>query len=145
VSSIFNPSFPRGRSPAGEKSRCKCLHGRPSFSLPFLVKLCHAAPAIPLPELWAPILRNCLGEISFFSLQQNAEFCELQFDVHQLCYLVNWARTESKTESSIGSLMRAFNYSRCAVRSALANRLNPPKSRGRHLAVDAESDANILA
>jgi hypothetical protein len=31
------------------------------------------------------------------------------------------------------------------VRSALANRLNLPKSCGRHLAVDAESEANILA
>jgi hypothetical protein len=41
--------------------------------------------------------------------------------------------------------MRAFDCSRCAVRSALANRLNRPKSRGRHLAVDAESDLNLLA
>jgi hypothetical protein len=41
--------------------------------------------------------------------------------------------------------MRAFNFSRYAVRSALANGLNPRKSRGRHFAVDAESDANILA
>jgi hypothetical protein len=41
--------------------------------------------------------------------------------------------------------MCAFNCSRCAVRSALENGLNPPKSCGRHLAVDAESDANVLA
>jgi hypothetical protein len=41
--------------------------------------------------------------------------------------------------------MRAFNYSRSVVRSALANGLNPPKPRGRHLVVDAESDANFLA
>jgi hypothetical protein len=41
--------------------------------------------------------------------------------------------------------MRAFHCSRCAVRSALENGLNPPKSRARHLAVDAESDATILA
>jgi hypothetical protein len=45
----------------------------------------------------------------------------------------------------MGSLMRAFNCSRYAVRSALANELNPPKLRGCHLAVDAESDVNILA
>jgi hypothetical protein len=41
--------------------------------------------------------------------------------------------------------MRAFNCFRSAVQSVLANRLSPPKSRGRHLAVDAESDGNILA
>jgi hypothetical protein len=41
--------------------------------------------------------------------------------------------------------MRAFNCSRSAVYSALANGLSPPKSGGRHLAVDAESDPNISA
>jgi hypothetical protein len=41
--------------------------------------------------------------------------------------------------------MRAFSCSRYAVRSTLSNGLNLPQSRGRHLAVDAESDANILA
>jgi hypothetical protein len=39
----------------------------------------------------------------------------------------------------------AFNYSRAAVQPALANGLNPPKSPGHHLAVDAEFEANILA
>jgi hypothetical protein len=52
---------------------------------------------------------------------------------------------ERRTEISIGSFMRAFNCSSSAVHSALANALSPPKSRGCHLAVDAESDANILA
>jgi hypothetical protein len=37
------------------------------------------------------------------------------------------------------------NCSRHAVQSALANGLNEPKSRGRHMAVGAESDANTLA
>jgi hypothetical protein len=41
--------------------------------------------------------------------------------------------------------MRAFDCSRCAVRSALANGLNPPESRRHLLPVDAESDANISA
>jgi hypothetical protein len=109
-----------------------------------MAKPCHAAPAIPLAELWEPILQNYLGETSLFTLQQNAEFCELQCRAHQILYLVNWVRTERKTEISIGSLMLAFNFSRSAVHSALANGLSLPKSRGRHLAVDAESEANIL-
>jgi hypothetical protein len=41
--------------------------------------------------------------------------------------------------------MRAFNGSRSPVHSALANGLSWPKSRGRHLAVVAESGANTLA
>jgi hypothetical protein len=92
-----------------------------------------------------PILQNYLGEISLFALEQNAEFRELRFRAHQIFHLVNWARPERRTEIAIGSLMRAFNCSRSAVHSALANGLSPPKSRGRHFAVDAESDANILA
>jgi hypothetical protein len=40
--------------------------------------------------------------------------------------------------------MHAFNCARSAVHSDLANGLNPPISRDRHLAVDAESDADIL-
>jgi hypothetical protein len=110
-----------------------------------MAKPCSAAPAIPLAELWGPILQNCLGETSPFALQQNPEFRELQFRAHQICSLVNWARPEPRTEISNGSLMRAFNCSRSVVHSALANGLSPPKSRGRHLAVGAKSDANILA
>jgi hypothetical protein len=41
--------------------------------------------------------------------------------------------------------MRALNCSRSAVHSALANGLSGPKSRSRHLAVEEESDATILA
>jgi hypothetical protein len=41
--------------------------------------------------------------------------------------------------------MHAFDYSRCALRSALENELNPRKSRSCQLAVDAQSHANILA
>jgi hypothetical protein len=42
-------------------------------------------------------------------------------------------------------LERASNCSRPAIHSASGNELNEPKSRGRHSAVSAESDANILA
>jgi hypothetical protein len=52
---------------------------------------------------------------------------------------------ERRSEISIGPLMFGFNCCRYAIDSALANGLSPPKSHGGHLAVDAESDANILA
>jgi hypothetical protein len=59
--------------------------------------------------------------------------------------IVSRARTEFRTGISIGSWMRAFNCSRSAVQSALATGLNPPQLRDRHLAIDTESNANILA
>jgi hypothetical protein len=69
----------------------------------------------------------------------------IRFRTHQILSLINWARIERGTEISIGSLMCAFNCSRSAVHSALPNGLSPLKSRGCHLAVDGESDTNILA
>jgi hypothetical protein len=55
------------------------------------------------------------------------------------------SRTHLRIDPMIGSLERVFNCSRHAIHSALANGLNEPKSRGRHFAVSAESDGNILA
>jgi hypothetical protein len=68
-----------------------------------------------------------------------------QFRAEQKFYIVDWARTHLRIGPKIGSLDRTFNCSRYAIHSALANGLNEPKSRGRHSAVSAESDANILA
>jgi hypothetical protein len=58
--------------------------------------------------------------------------------------IVHWARIQCKVDISIGSLARAFNCSDYAVRQALKNGFAEPQSRGRHLALDAISDANIL-
>jgi hypothetical protein len=58
---------------------------------------------------------------------------------------VDWARTHLRIDPKIGSLKRASNCSRHAVYPALGNERNEPKSRGRHSAVSAESDADILA
>jgi hypothetical protein len=60
-------------------------------------------------------------------------------------WIADWARAELGIEISIRELMRAFTCSRHAVQSAVVCGLNEPKSRRRHMAVDAESDANILA
>jgi hypothetical protein len=51
---------------------------------------------------------------------------------------------ECRTEISIGFLMCAFNCSPSAFHCALAHGFSPPKSRGRHLGVDPDSDANIF-
>ena len=110
-----------------------------------MAKPCAAARALPLDELWQGLNRNCLSDRTLRALQQNAEFRDLQFRAHQIFYIVTWARAEFGIELSIGALMRAFNCSRCAVQSALANGWAEPKSRGRHPAVDEESDANILS
>jgi hypothetical protein len=110
-----------------------------------MAKPCPAAPALPLPQLWEGLNRNCLSDRNLHALQESQEFCELRFRAHQILVIADWAGAELGIEISIRGLMRAFNCSRHAVQSALANGLNEPKSLGRHIAVDAESDANILA
>jgi hypothetical protein len=98
-----------------------------------------------LAQLSEGLNRNCLSGDNLRALQEGQEFCDLRFRAHQIFFIADWARAELGIEISIGGLMRAFNCSRRAVQSVLANGLNEPKSRGRHLALDAESDANILA
>jgi hypothetical protein len=58
---------------------------------------------------------------------------------------VDSARAHLRIDLTIGLLECAFSCSQHAIYSVLANALNEPKSRGRHFAVGAESDANIVA
>jgi hypothetical protein len=110
-----------------------------------MAKPCPAAPAIPLDLLWKGLGQNCFGPANIEILHQDTELPNLQFRAQQIFYIVDWARTHLEIDPTIGSLERAFNCSRHAIHSALANGLSEPRSRGRHLAVNAESEANILA
>jgi hypothetical protein len=107
-----------------------------------MAKPCPTAPALPLPQLWEGLNRNCLSGCNLRARQESEEFCDLRFRAPQIFFIADWARAELGIEIAIGGLMRDFNCSRHAVQSALANGLNEPKSRGRDI---AESDANILA
>jgi hypothetical protein len=89
--------------------------------------------------------QNCFGPANIRFLEQDTELPNLQFRAHSLFCVVDWAGTHLSIDPKIQSLGREFNCSRHAIHSALANGLNEPKSRGRHAAVRAESDANMLA
>jgi transposase len=110
-----------------------------------MAKLCPAAPVIPLELLWKGLGHNCFGPANIAILQQDTELPHWQFRAQQIFYIVDWARIHLRIDPKIGSLERAFKCSRHTIHSALANGRNEPKSRGRHSAVSAESDANILA
>jgi hypothetical protein len=91
------------------------------------------------------VKRNCLSEGKLRASQESQEFCDLRFGTDQIIFSADLAPAELGIEISIGGLIPAFNCFRRAVQSALANGLNEPKSRGWHMAGDAESEANILA
>jgi hypothetical protein len=98
---------------------------------------------MPLEQLWETLSENCLPERTLRVLQQDTEFPKAKFRAHQICDIITWACAEFGIDTTLGSLMQTFNCSRGAVRSALADGFDPPESRGRHLALSAESDPNI--
>jgi hypothetical protein len=102
-------------------------------------------PAIPFDLLWKGLGQNCFGPVNIGILQQDTKLPNLQLGAQQIFRILDWARTYVRIDPTIGSLERAFNDSRHAIHSALANGLNELKSRGRDSAVSAGSDANILA
>jgi hypothetical protein len=110
-----------------------------------MAKPCHAAPVIPLDLLWKGLDQNCFGPANIGILQQDTELPNLQLRAHQIFHIVDWACTHLRIDPAIRSLEWAFSCSRHAIHSALANGLNELKSRGRHFAASAESDANIVA
>jgi hypothetical protein len=78
-------------------------------------------------------------------LRERTQLPKLQFPAQQVFDLMDWTCTQLRIDPTMTSLERAFSGSRHAIHTALANGLNEPKSRDRHSAVRAESDANILA
>jgi hypothetical protein len=95
-----------------------------------MAKPCPAALAILLDLLGKELGQNCFGSanIGIGILQQDTELPNLQFRSQQIFDIVDWARAHLRIDPKIESLERTFNCSRHAIHSALANRLNEPKS-----------------
>jgi hypothetical protein len=102
------------------------------------------------------ILRNqleqyCFGDRSLRILQCCQKFLGLQFPSQQILDVHEFAGLEFGREISIGSLERAFNCSRAAVKRSLKNRLELPSSRahgrrgGRHPRLAPASGREIPA
>jgi hypothetical protein len=135
----------RGRSWAAENPWCKCAAGWPFVSTAIHGQTLPRRAYSPIR--WA--LERAEPKLSHrtkpMGLATKPGIPWSPISCSSIFHIVTWARAELGIEILIGSLMRTFKYSWHPVQSALANGVNEPKSRGRHLAVDAESDANILA
>lgn len=105
----------------------------------------HGAPAIPLDDLWEGLCSNCLSVCHARHLREDEQFAQLRWRSHQIFYIYTWASEQLGIQISRGSLRRAFNCSQSTVSAALQNGFDEPKPRGRHLAINAESEADILA
>jgi hypothetical protein len=61
-----------------------------------------------------------------------------------IVYARNIAEREHNVPISINALVRAFDFPRSSVQSALPHGLEPPGERGKHPALDADREQQIL-
>jgi hypothetical protein len=92
-----------------------------------MARSCPTATAIPLDQLWKTVGDNCLTEKTFRALQEGMEFPKAEFHARQMCDTMTWAYAEFRINIIIEVLMCAFNCSRCAIHSALANEFDQAK------------------
>jgi hypothetical protein len=78
------------------------------------------------------------------TLLQDPTFAQLQYHGHQIFYVFVFARDQLHISTSIGGLERAFACSRATVQRALRSGWDAPKPRGRHTALSADAEADIL-
>jgi hypothetical protein len=103
-----------------------------------------AGPAIPHDELLAAIQQYCFSERVARALQQEPGFDDLQYRAHQIYFIADFARETPGQDLSINQLARAFGCHSNRIKVALANGFEEPKTRGRHMAFEDESEADIL-
>jgi hypothetical protein len=78
------------------------------------------------------------------ALQREPGFGQLQYRSHQICFVQNFAQREGNQTLSIMQVSSAFGYQPIRVKAALNNRLEEPKVRDRHMAIDKNSEVEIL-
>jgi hypothetical protein len=109
-----------------------------------MAKPCHGAPAIPREEIYEGLSHNSLDPRTARELLRDPDFLRLQYRAHQIFYVLTWARDTKNIPVSIGGLARSFNCSPATIKKALKNGWDDPKPRGRHRAISAEAETDIL-
>jgi hypothetical protein len=76
--------------------------------------------------------------------RKDTTFQQCQFRCQQIVIVRDIAERERNILISINALARALDCPRSPVQSALARGLEPPGERGKHLALDADHERQIL-
>jgi hypothetical protein len=103
-----------------------------------------AALAIPHEEFLPNLEQFCFNERTVRILQREPAFCELRYRSHQIYFVHDFAQRNGDRVLSVCQLSRAFGCDAGRVKTALANRLNELKVRGRHFAFDDDSEIELL-
>jgi hypothetical protein len=78
------------------------------------------------------------------ALRRESGFVEPQFRSHQIHFIYDFVHRKGNQELSISQFSRAFRYRPAGIKAALVNRFEESKVRGRDLAVDEDSEGEIL-
>jgi transposase len=78
------------------------------------------------------------------NLPKDTTFQQFQFRCHQIVYGRDIAEREHHIPISINALARAFDCTRSSLQWALAHGWQPPGERGKHFALDADHEQQIL-
>jgi hypothetical protein len=103
-----------------------------------------AASAIPYEQLLLSIQQYCFNKRIVRAFQYEPGFAELQFRSHQIYFIHDFAQRKGDQELSVSQLSRKFGYCPACVKTILANELEEPKLRDHHLAIDEDSEGEIL-
>jgi hypothetical protein len=78
------------------------------------------------------------------TLQRGLAFRELKYQAHRIYFVHEFALRNGDEKLSVRQLLKGFGCDGGRVKAALDNELNDPKVRGRHFALDDDSEIEIL-
>jgi hypothetical protein len=103
-----------------------------------------AAPALPREIMLARLAQFWIPRDLCQIFQKDTIFQQFQFRCEQSCYLRDIAERENNIPISINGLVRTFDCPRKSVQLAFAHGLEPPGERGKHPALGADREQQIL-
>jgi hypothetical protein len=103
-----------------------------------------AVPALPLEILLPRLAQFCIPRDLCHILRKDTTVQQFQFRCQQIVYVRDIAEREHNISISINGLVRAFDSPRSSVQWALAHGLKPPGERGKHPALDADHEQQIV-
>jgi hypothetical protein len=104
-----------------------------------------SAPAVDPSTLLPGIIRHCLSEGDAASLALDRQFMNARFRAHQIARLVEFCSSNLTITFSTRSIARAFGVKQLAVTRASLRGYEDPPGRGRHRALDSDSERDLIA
>jgi hypothetical protein len=103
-----------------------------------------APRTLPLEILFLRLAQFCIPRGLCQIFGKDTTFQQFQFRCQQIVYVRDISEREHNIPISINALARGFDCQRSSVQSALAHGLEPPGERGKHPALDADREQQIL-